>query len=145
MAEAICRRLRFSNNETNQIVALVENHMRFADAERMNPSTFKKFIRLPHFEQHLELHRLDCESSHRNLRLYNFTREKMNALPPEEVRPKPLVTGDDLIAAGYPPGPLFKEILAAVEDAQLDGKLHSREEAMQLVRREFRLEVKAQA
>ncbi len=142
MAEAICRRLRFSNEETKQIVALVENHMRFGDAERMNPSTFKKFIRLPHFEQHLELHRLDCESSHRNLRLYNFTREKMNSLPPEEVRPKPLVTGEDLIAAGYTPGPQFKEILAAVEDAQLDGKLQSKPEAMQLVRREFPLEVK---
>src|SRR6185312_2450619 len=75
MAEAICRRLRFSNEETKQIVALVENHMRFGDVERMNPSTFKKFIRLPRFEQHLELHRLDCESSHRNLRLYEFTRE----------------------------------------------------------------------
>jgi poly(A) polymerase len=143
MAEAICRRLRFSNDETKQIVALVENHMRFGDAERMNPSTFKKFIRLPRFEQHLELHRLDCESSHRNLRLYNFTREKMNSLPPEEVRPTPLVTGDDLIAAGYSPGPLFKEILAAIEDAQLDGKLHSKQEAMKLVRREFPLEVKA--
>jgi poly(A) polymerase len=140
MAEAICRRLRFSNNETNQIVALVENHMRFADAERMNPSTFKKFIRLPRFEQHLELHRLDCESSHRNLRLYNFTREKINALPPDEVRPKPLVTGEDLIAAGYSPGPLFKEILTIVEDAQLDGSLKSTEEAMQLVRREFPLD-----
>ena len=143
MAEAICRRLRFSGDETNQIVALVENHMRFGDAERMNPSTFKKFIRLPRFEQHLELHRLDCESSHRNLRLYNFTREKMNALPPEEVRPKPLVTGEDLISTGYSPGPQFKEILSAVEDAQLDGKLHSKHEAMQLVRREFPLEVKA--
>jgi len=140
MAEAICRRLRFSNNETNQIVALVENHMRFADAERMNPSTFKKFIRLPRFEQHLELHRLDCESSHCNLRLYNFTREKMNALPPDEVRPKPLVRGEDLIAAGYSPGPLFKEILTIVEDAQLDGSLKSTEEAMQLVRREFPLD-----
>lgn len=143
MAEAICRRLRFSGDEAKQIVALVENHMRFADAERMNPSTFKKFIRLPRFEQHLELHRLDCESSHRNLRLYNFTREKMDSLPPEEVRPKPLVTGDDLIAAGYSPGPRFKEILAAVEDAQLDGILQSKEEAMQLVRREFPLELKA--
>jgi poly(A) polymerase len=145
MAEAICRRLRFSNDETRQIVALVENHMRFADAERMNPSTFKKFIRLRHFEQHLELHRLDCESSHRNLRLYNFTREKMNSLPPEEVRPKPLVTGDDLIAAGYSPGPLFKEVLATIEDAQLEGKLHSKEEAMRFVRREFPHVVKAQA
>jgi poly(A) polymerase len=143
MAEAICRRLRFSNDETKQIVALVENHMRFGDAERMNSSTFKKFIRLPRFEQHLELHRLDCESSHRNLRLYNFTREKIKSLPPEEVRPKPLVTGEDLIAAGYTPGPVFKEILAAVEDAQLNGKLPSKQEAMQLVRHEFPLEVKA--
>jgi poly(A) polymerase len=142
MAEAICRRLRFSNEETKQISALVENHMRFADVERMNPSTFKKFIRLPHFEQHLELHRIDCESSHRNLRLYNFTRETMTALPPEEVRPTPLVTGEDLIAAGYSPGPQFKEILGAVEDAQLNGRLHSKEDAMQLVRREFPLEVK---
>ncbi len=143
MAESICRRLRFSNDETKQIVALVENHMRFGDAERMNPSTFKKFIRLPRFDHHLELHRLDCESSHRNLRLYNFTREKMNSLPPEEVRPTPLVTGEDLIAAGYSPGPQFKEILAAIEDAQLDGKLQSEQEAMDLVRREFPLEVKA--
>jgi poly(A) polymerase len=143
MAEAICRRLRFSNDETKQIVALVENHMRFGDVERMKTSTFKKFIRLPRFEHHLALHRLDCESSHRNLRLYNFTREKIKSLPPEEVRPKPLVTGEDLIAAGYSPGPQFKEILAAVEDAQLNGKLPSKHAAMQLVRYEFPLEVKA--
>jgi len=143
MAEAICRRLRFSGDETKQIVALVENHMRFGDAERMNPSTFKKFIRLPHFEQHLELHRLDCESSHRNLRLYNFTREQIKSLPPEEVRPTALVTGEDLIAAGYLPGPLFKEILAAIEDAQLDGKLQSKQEAMQLVHRQFPLGLNA--
>ena len=142
MAEAICRGLRFSNEETKQIVALVENHMRFGDVERMNPSTFKKFIRLPRFEQHLELHRLDCESSHCNLRLYNFTREKLNALPPEEVRPAPLVTGDDLIAAGYSPGPKFKEILAVIEDAQLDGRLRSKPEAMRLVQREFPHQVK---
>ena len=142
MAEAICRRLRFSNDDTKQIVALVENHMRFGDVERMKPSTFKKFIRLPRFEEHLELHRLDCESSHRNLRLYNYTREKMKSLPPEEVRPEPLVTGDDLIAAGYFPGPQFKEILSAIEDAQLDGRLHSKEEAMQLVRQDFPLEIK---
>lgn len=142
MAEAICGRLRFSNDDTKQIVALVENHMRFGDVERMKPSTFKKFIRLPHFEEHLELHRLDCESSHRNLRLYNYTREKMNALPPAEVCPEPLVTGDDLIAAGYFPGPQFKEILSAIEDAQLDGRLHSKEEAMQLVRQDFPLEIK---
>lgn len=143
MAEAICRRLHFSNEETKQILALVDNHMRFGDVERMKQSTFKKFIRLPHFDQHLELHRLDCESSHRSLRMYNFTHEKMAELPPEAVRPKPLVGGDDLIAAGYEPGPLFKEILGAVEDAQLDGRLRTKEQAMQFVREHFPQGVKA--
>jgi poly(A) polymerase len=142
MAEAICRRLRFSQDEIKQISALVANHMRFMDVEHMNPSTFKKFIRLPHFEQHLELHRIDCQSSHRNLRLYQFTRQKMSELPPEAVRPKPLVTGDDLIGAGYSPGPQFKEILSAIEDAQLDGRLDSPEQAMQFVRREYPLEAR---
>jgi poly(A) polymerase len=111
----------------------------------MNPSTFKKFIRLPHFDQHLELHRLDCESSHRNLRLYEFTKEKMNELPPEAVRPAPLLTGDNLIDAGYLPGPQFKEILVAVEDAQLDGRLHSFAEAMDFVNREFPPKFKSSA
>jgi poly(A) polymerase len=137
MAEAICRRLRFSNDDTDQILALIDNHMRFGHVERMKDSTFKKFIRLPRFDEHLELHRLDCESSHRNLRVYDLVREKMAELPPEAVRPAPLVTGDDLIAAGYSPGPRFKEILAAIEDAQLEGRLHSRDEALQLVFREF--------
>ena len=137
MAEAICRRLRFSNDDTEQILALVDNHMRFGDVQRMKTSTFKKFIRLPRFDEHLELHRLDSESSHRSLGMYNFTREQMANLPPEDVRPKPLLTGDDLIAAGYLPGPLFKEILSAVEDAQLDGRLRSREDAMRFIEEQF--------
>lgn len=142
MAEAICRRLRFSNEDAKQILALVENHMRFGDVERMKPSTFKRFIRLPHFDQHLELHRIDSESSHRSLRLYNFTREKIAELPPEEVRPAPLVTGEDLIAAGYAPGPQFKEILRAIEDAQLEGKLNSKPDAMRFICLEFPLDGK---
>lgn len=143
MAEEICRRLRFSNDDTEQILALVENHMRFGDVERMKASTFKKFIRLPHFDQHLELHRLDCESSHRSLRMYDFTREQMAKLPPEAVRPQPLVSGDDLLGMGYAPGPLFREILTAVEDAQLDGRLESKEEALIFVKREFPLAQRA--
>ncbi|HZQ19403.1 MAG TPA: CCA tRNA nucleotidyltransferase [Terriglobales bacterium] len=142
MAEAICRRLRFANGETKQIAELVANHMRFGDVEHMKASTFKKFIRLPHFAQHLELHRLDCESSHRNLRLYEFTKDHIHKLPPEAIRPEPLITGDDLIEAGYAPGPQFKKILSVIEDAQLDGRLQSRVEAMQLVRREFPIQVK---
>jgi len=137
MAEEICRRLRFSNEDTGQILALVGNHMRFGDVQRMKPSTFKKFIRLPHFDEHLELHRLDCESSHRSLKLYDFTRAQIKELPPESVHPKPLVSGDDLIAAGYEPGPQFKQILEAVEDAQLDGKLSSKTEALSFIRRYF--------
>ena len=111
--------------------------MRFADAPRMKESTLKKFVRLPKFEEHLELHRLDCLSSHRDLSLYEFVKQKLAEMPPEEIRPAPLITGDDLIASGYAPGPLFKQILSAVEDLQLDGKLRSKEEATEFVRREF--------
>ena len=80
---------------------------------------------MPHFDEHIELHRLDCEASHRDLTSYNFTREKIAAIPPETIRPAPLISGDDLIAAGYTPGPRFKEILSSVEDAQLEGRLQS--------------------
>ena len=137
MAEEICRRLRFSNDDTEQIAALVANHMRFADVTRMKESTLKRFLRLPQFEEHLELHRLDCQSSHGDLTTYNFTREKLNATPPENIRPAPLVTGRDLIAAGYMPGPRFKEILSSVEDSQLEGKLVNKEQAMEFVSRNF--------
>ena len=137
MAEEICRRLRFSGDETKQILALVDNHMRFADVQRMKDSTFKKFVRMPHFDQHLELHRIDCLASHGDLSLYYYTREKIAAMTPETIRPAPLITGDDLIAAGYKPGPRFKEILSAVEDAQLEGRLQTKDQAMKFVAREF--------
>jgi poly(A) polymerase len=135
IASEICRRLRLSNDETAQVCALVANHMRFGNVLRMKESTLKRFFRLPRFDEHLELHRLDCMSSHRDLELYNFAREKLSSLPAEQIRPQPLITGDDLIAAGYRPGPQFKELLTAVEDAQLDGTISTREEAMELVRR----------
>jgi poly(A) polymerase len=137
MAEAILRRLRFSNDDTEQILALVDNHMRFGDVEKMKASTFKRFVRLPRFDEHLELHRLDCKASHRKLRMYDYTRQKIAELTPQAIRPVPLVSGDDLLAAGYRPGPQFKEILTAVEDAQLDGRLDSKEQAMRFVRSEF--------
>ncbi len=137
MAEEICRRLRFSNEGTDQILALVANHMRFGDVERMKESTLKKFLRLPRFEEHLELHRLDCQSSHGDLTSYNYIREKLSSIPPEIMRPQPLIGGDDLIAAGYQPGPRFKQILSTIEDSQLEGRLHSKEEALALVRQLF--------
>jgi poly(A) polymerase len=137
MAAEICRRLRFSGDETDQILALVDNHMRFADVQRMKESTLKKFLRLPGFDEHLELHRIDCLSSHGELASYDYARGQLQSLPPEAIRPAPLITGRDLIEAGYEPGPRFKELLAAVEDAQLEGRLVSRAEAMEFVRREF--------
>ncbi len=137
MAEEIGHRFRMSNDEIGQIMALVANHLRFADVKNMKESTFKRFIRLPNFQEHLELHRMDCLSSHRILDLYEFTREKMAKLAPEQVRPRPFITGDDLLAAGYQQGPRFKEILSTVEDAQLEGKVRSPEEAINFVRKEF--------
>ena len=137
MAEEICHRLHFSNHDTEQIARLVANHMRFADVKEMKPATLKRFFRLPRFDEHLELHRLDCLASHRDLTLYNFAREQLARMPAEQIRPKPLLTGDDLIAMGYAPGPRFKQILAAVEDAQLEGRLQDTEEARKFVRAEF--------
>ena len=137
MAEEICARLRFSNDETAQILALVDNHMRFGDATRMKESTLKRFLRLPQFDEHLALHRADCLASHRNLAAYEFVRRKREEIPPERMRPQPLVTGDDLIAEGHTPGPRFREILNAVEDAQLEGRLGTRDAALDFVRREF--------
>jgi poly(A) polymerase len=103
----------------------------------MNQSTLKKFLRLPAFEEHLELHRIDCLSSHGQLEAYGYAQEQLRSMPPEAIRPTPLITGQDLIEAGYEPGPRFKEVLTAVEDAQLEGRLTSREVAMEYVRREF--------
>jgi poly(A) polymerase len=137
IAAEICRRLRFSGDDTAQILALVDNHMRFADAQRMKQSTLKKFLRLPAFEEHLELHRMDCLSSNGFTESYDFVREKLGTMPPETIRPQPLITGQDLIAAGYEPGPLFKKMLETVEDAQLEARIASREAALELVQREF--------
>ena len=140
MAHEICRRLNFSNEDTEQIEALVANHMRFADAERMKAATLKRFMRLPQFDEHMELHRIDCLSSHGDLSLYDFVSEKLRTTPPEEIRPEPLLSGRELIEMGYAPGPRFKEMLALVEDAQLEGRVRSREEAVELVKGEFPLQ-----
>jgi poly(A) polymerase len=126
--------LRFSNEETEQILGLIENHMRFGDVRKMKESTLKRFFRLHGFEEHLALHRLDCVSSHGSLESYEFAREKFQAVPAEVVRPVLWVTGKDLIGAGYRPGPEFKEMLRVAEDAQLEGLIHSREEGLALVR-----------
>jgi poly(A) polymerase len=137
LAEDITRRLRFSNDDSEQIVALVANHMRFKDVEQMRASTLKRFIRLPRFEEHLELHRLDCLSSNRQLQSYGFVSRVLAETPSEQIRPLRLLSGDDLLAMGYKPGPLFRAILRAVEDAQLEEQLKTHADAVEYVRRHY--------
>lgn len=137
MAEAICQRLRFSNDDTQQIMALVANHMRFKDVQRMKASTLKRFARLDRFPEHMEVHRLDCLSSHGSLEAYDYVKRFVDETPPEQVRPPRLVTGEDLKALGFEPGPKFKEILEAVEEAQLSGDIGTREQGLELVRKSF--------
>jgi poly(A) polymerase len=137
MAEAICRRLRFANEETEQVKALVANHMKFKDVAQMRKSTLKRFVRQPRFAEHLELHRLDCSASHGRLDAYQAVQDFLAATPPEQVRPAKLLSGDDLVGLGFQPGPAFQRILAAIEDAQLDGALQTKEDAITFVQRNY--------
>jgi poly(A) polymerase len=139
MAAEICRRFRFSNDETRQTLALVENHMRFADAQRMKASTLKRFFRLENFEEHLALHRMDCLASSGHLENWEFVRERLASIPEEAVRPRPLLTGYELIAAGYKPGARFKVMLRVAEDAQLEGTIATQADALALILERFPL------
>jgi poly(A) polymerase len=143
MSEEICRRFRFSNQDTEQILALVANHMRFKDVQKMRPATLKRFVRVPRFEEHMALHRLDCLSSHRRLDAYEFVEQLLQQTPPERIRPARLLTGDDLSAMGYRPGPLFSEILRSLEDAQLEGEIETPEQARHYVRERYRKQHRA--
>ncbi len=134
----ILGRLRFSNDDTEQILSLVEHHMKFKDVKQMRPATLKRFVRLPRFEEHMALHRLDCLSSHRNLEAYEFVESFLRLTPPEVVRPAKLVTGEDVLRLGYAPGPLVGKILAEVEEAQLNGELASKEDAVAFLMGRFR-------
>src|SRR4051794_18444945 len=96
-------RYRFSNEDVEHVTSLVANHMRFKDVRQMRLSTLKRFLRLPHFDQHLELHRLDCLSSNGCLDSYEFVQTQLRELDRQKLRPEPLITGRDLIRAGYTP------------------------------------------
>jgi poly(A) polymerase len=131
LAEDICLRLRFSRNETNRIISLVKNHLKFIHVREMRLNKLKRFLQMEDFRDHLELHRLDCLASHGNLSNWEFCQEKLKELSPQDLRPPRLITGHDLIAMGFKPGPLFSEVLMLIEDAQLEEKLSTREEALE--------------
>jgi len=137
MAGEILARLRFSNDEIRQVQALAAHHLRFKDVTRMRESTLKRFLRMDRFEEHLELHRLDCVASHGLLDHYYFVQSRLEEIPAEQLKPRRLLTGHDLIRAGYRPGPAFARMLKAVEDAQLESRVETAEEALALVRSLF--------
>jgi poly(A) polymerase len=137
MTEAIMRRLRFSGAEIDATVEMVRQHMVFKDAPNMRVAKLKRFMSRPTFDEELELHRVDCESSHRMLDNYEFLLRKREEFANEPIIPPPLVRGDDLIALGLKPGPRFGEILEAVETRQLEGALRTTEEALEWVKHEY--------
>ena len=139
MAEEIMRRLRFSGVEIEATVEMVRQHMVFKDVPKMREAKLKRFMARPTFDDEMELHRVDCEGSHRMLENYEFLLRKREEFANEPIIPPPLVRGDDLIALGLKPGPKFGEILEAVETQQLEGNLRTREEALEWMKREYSL------
>lgn len=130
MAESILRRLRFSNDDTDHVVACVANHMRFRHAPEMRKGKLKNLLARPTFQEEMELHRLDCISSHADLTNYEFLRGARAAMPPEVAAPPPLLTGHDLIPLGMNAGPAMGTLLREARELQLDEKLRTREEAL---------------
>lgn len=137
IARSILTRLRFSNDDCAQILALVKHHMQFGDVMKMKQSTLKRFLRLPRFDEHLALHYADVMSSHGMLDMYEYAKESHEQLSDEEIKPRLLLDGEGLIKAGYRPGPLFRQMLTVAEDAQLEGAVTTRDEALRLVEERF--------
>jgi poly(A) polymerase len=134
MAEVILKRFKASHALTQIVCELTRDHLKFKDAPQMKPSTLKRFLRNPHFDLHMQMHRIDCMASHQNLSLYDFCQQKLKEMPPEVLKPEPLIKGNDLIAIGFEPGPLFKRILDFIETEQLEGRLSTKEDALAMVR-----------
>ena len=132
-------RMNFSNKQTKRILLLVANHMRFSDVAAMRKSRLTKFLQMEHFDEHLELHRLDCMASHSKLQNYNFIRRKLSEIPGPKLPLTRLVNGDDLIAAGYYPGPSFREMLEWVEVKQSECEVSTKDGLLSKVMEHFPL------
>ena len=137
MTKKICKKLRFSNKQIERIVSLVREHLRFKDVFRMRESTLKRFLGIPCFEDHLTLHLADCLASHGSTDAYDFMKKKLEELKQEEIKPRPILNGYDLIEMGYAPGPIFSSILDSLEEAQLEGTVKDKEQAKRFVQERF--------
>ena len=139
MSKKICRDLKLSNKQIEIIYSLIREHLKFKDVSKMKKSTLKRFIGMPHFEEHMALHLADCQASHGITDAYDFIMEKFSEFEEEEIKPAPLLSGKELIEMGYKPGPLFSEILNFVEEAQLEGEIEDVEDARKIVSQEYPL------
>ena len=137
MARKICRRLRFSNKETEHICRLILDHLKFMHVKHMRKSTLKRFLSQERFQDHLDLHKADCLGCHGLLENYEFCKEKLEELKKEPIPKKPLVSGHDLIRLGFKPGPLFKKILTTIETARLEGEIKIKSEGLKLAKHKF--------
>ena len=137
MAKNICKNLRFSKKQTERVTALIKEHLKFKDALKMKESTLKKFLSIPHFDEHLTMHLADCLGSHGMRNVYDFIKDKLENMEANEIKPSPLLNGNDLIEFGFKPGPLFSNILNKIEEQQLEGNLKDKDEALTFVRNNF--------
>jgi poly(A) polymerase len=137
MSRKICRRLKMSNRSTEQICRLVRTHLQFKDVQKMRPARLRRFLSEEGFSEALELHKADCLASHGDLSHHSFCTETLEKYKSEPIRPPPLLDGNDLISIGYAPGPLFSKILRELEDAQLEGEITNKEQALAWIQERF--------
>ena len=137
IAEKLLTRLRFSNREITDILSCVENHMKFANVKEMRVGKLKQFVARENFDTELMLHKIDCLASHGKLELYQFLQEKVNEYKTEEIKPKPILNGDDLIHLGIKAGPIMKEILEEAYSLQLEHKIKTKPEAIDWLRKNY--------
>ncbi|MEI6609405.1 MAG: CCA tRNA nucleotidyltransferase [Deltaproteobacteria bacterium] len=142
IADGIMHRLKFSRAQRESVLDLILQHMNFMNVQKMRPARLKRFLRMPDFDLHLELHRLDCLASHGMLDNYEFCRNQLENLTMEELHPPRLLTGDDLIALGFTPGKIIGEILRALEDEQMEGRISSQDEAKIFVEKNCKILIK---
>ena len=133
MSKRIMRELKFPNKQIDVVHSLVREHLKFKDVFKMRKSTLKRFIGMPHFEDHLALHLADCLASHGITDAHSFALKALSELKEDEIKPKPLLSGKDLINMGYSPGPIFSDILSLVEEGQLEGEIKTKSEAERIV------------
>jgi len=137
IADEIMQRLRFSRLLRETVLNLIHEHMMFMNVQKMRQSRLKRFLRIPDFQLHLELHRLDCLASHGLLDNYEFCLDQLASLDKEDLHPPRLMTGDDIMAMGFPSGKIIGEIMKALEEEQLEGRISTPEDAIVFVRKNW--------